>query len=516
MSYIAVLIFPNQLFENIESILPKDDRTLYHYYLVEDSLYFSDPERIKTFNGLKLLLHRASMKFYADYLTKKGLKVEYIDFAEMDKFHKAIAGSKSVIHYDVVDHLLEKRLNDLMNKYNKKREVLDNPGFICTNNDLKDFLETREGKKRKFFQTDFYRWQRNRLDILMDDSGDYIGGKLSFDNENRESVPKTGFKTIKYHLTQSNKYIEEARQYVSEKFPDHYGNINNYEHIAFDFSSARAKLNDFLKNRLINFGTYEDAIDIKNPFLYHSILSSSINIGIITPMEVVQSALDYYYTYSDKIGINQIEGFIRQIIGWREYYRMVYLYLYDDLVKQNLLGHTRELNDLWYTGETGIEPVDHCIQSAFDFGYLHHIERLMIVGQFMLLCEIHPNDMYRWFMEFAIDSYDWVMVPNVYGMVGYNDGGATTTKIYISSSNYVLKMSNFKKGTYKEETSNWDYIWRAMYYRFIKENYSVLNKNVRTRRMVWQMNRLKGDVLDKLLKDADDYLDRITNPEQTK
>ena len=514
MSYIAVLIFPHQLFENIQPILPKDSRSQkYQYYLVEEPLFFSDPERIQNFNGLKLLLHRASMKFYADYLSKNGLDVSYIDYNDMDRLHTAIVGSKSVVYYNVVDHLLEKRLQDLLKLYGKKATVLDNPGFICTNKDLDDFMKTRQGKKRKFYQTDFYRWQRKRLDILLDDSGNFLGGKLSFDTENRQSVPKTGFPAMKYHTTKSNKYIEEARHYVSETFPNHYGNVNNYEHIAFDFAGARAKLNDFLKNRLRLFGTYEDAMDTENPFLYHSMLSSTLNIGIITPDEIVKKAIEYYYTNADTIAINQIEGLIRQIIGWREYYRMVYLYQYDSLVGQNLLGHTRELTDLWYSGETGIEPVDHSIGTAFDYGYLHHILRLMVVGQFMLLCEIHPHDMYRWFMEFAIDSYDWVMVPNVYGMVGYNDGGETTTKPYISSSNYVLKMSNFKKGNYGEETSNWDYIWRAMYYRFIHENASVLNKNPRTRRMVWQMNRLKGDQLDKILKDADDYIDRITNPE---
>ena len=514
MSYKAFFIFPNQLFENIDAILPKDNRTKYRYYLVEEPLFFSDPERIENFNGLKLLLHRASMKFYADYLAKKKLDVIYIDYADMDQFGKALADCKSVIYYDVVDHLLENRLQNLFKQKNKKATRLDNPSFVCTNRDLDDFMKTREGKKRKFYQTDFYRWQRKRLDILMDDSGNFLGGKLSFDKENRESVPRSGFPTIKYHTTKSNKYIEEARHYVSANFPNHYGNVNNYEYIAFDFAGARAKLADFLKNRLRLFGTFEDAMDTENPFLYHSMLSSALNVGLITPGEIIEKAVEYYYTHSDTIAINQIEGFVRQIIGWREYYRMVYNYQYDALVKQNLLGHTRELTDLWYSGETGIEPVDNSIHTAFEYGYLHHILRLMVVGQFMLLCEIHPHDMYRWFMEFAIDSYDWVMVPNVYGMVGYNDGGETTTKPYISSSNYVLKMSNFKKGNYDNEISNWDYIWRAMYYRFINENAAVLNKNPRTRRMVWQMNRLKGDQLEQLLKDADDYIERITNPEQ--
>ena len=512
MSYRAVLIFPHQLFEDLKPILPskKDEKSI--YFLVEEPLFFSDKQRVEKFQGLKLVLHRASMKMYEDYLTSQGLETTYIEFHDMDRLHTAIAGCRNVLYYDVVDHLLQKRIDELLKTYNKKATMLETQLFICQNGELDEFVQSRKDKKRKYFQTDFYRWQRKRLNILMDEDGDYLGGKLSYDKENRSPMPKSGFQKIKYHQTKTNEYIQEAQKYVSETF-EFYGNVENIAHIAFDFAGAKAKLRDFLRNRLFDFGNYEDAIDQENPFVYHSILSSSLNIGIITPGYVVDEALKYYYAHSDTIGINDIEGFIRQIIGWREYYRMVYVYLYDKLVGQNLLGNTRELTELWYSGETGIEPVDESIQIAFKYGYLHHIIRLMIVGQFMLLCEIHPKDIYRWFMEFAIDSYDWVMIPNVYGMVGYNDGGGTTTKPYVSSSNYVLRMSNFKKGNYPNPFNNWDYIWRAMYYRFIHENADLLNKNPRTKRMVWQMNKLKGTQLEQLLVDAEDYIEQITNPE---
>lgn len=507
MSYIAILIFPNQLFENIDPIIGKGKRI---YYLIEEPLFFSDKERIEKFNGLKLLMHRASMKIYEDYLLSKGLDVQYIDYHDIDRFHTGVAGANEVIYYDVVDHLLQKRLDSIFKDYGKKTTMLPTQAFICSLDELDQFIADRAKLKRKYFQTDFYRWQRKRLNILMNENGEFEGGKLSFDKENRQGAPKAGFPKTKYHTTRKNKYIEEAQHYVRETFSDHYGNVEKFGHIAFSTADARAKLRIFLENRLFSFGYYEDAIDTENPFLYHSLMSAALNIGIITPMEVINEALDYFYAYPETIGINDIEGFVRQIIGWREYYRMVYMHLYDSMVGQNLLGHTRELTELWYTGETGIEPVDYNIHIAFEYGYLHHIIRLMVIGQFMLLCEIHPRDMYRWFMEFAIDSYDWVMVPNVYGMVGYNDGGSTTTKPYISSSNYILKMSNFKRGSGEQA---WDYIWRAMYYRFIHENVAVLNDNPRTRRMVWQMNNMKPTELKVLLDDADEFIDRITNPE---
>jgi deoxyribodipyrimidine photolyase-related protein len=501
MSYSAVLLFPNQLFKNIKPII--NDKENYIYYLIEEPLFFSDKERIETFNGLKLLMHRASMKMYEDYLLKKGLTVNYIEYKKIKDLNKAISGSNHVIYYDVVDHLLQKRLDKLLKTSKKEYTILPSQSFICSEDDLDEFIESRSGYKRKYFQTDFYRWQRKRLDILLDEKGDFLGGKLSFDTDNRQGVPKKGFPELKYHTTKSNPFIEEARTYVKKTFPDYLGNVDNYGHISFSFNDAGAKLRNFLENRLIQFGNYEDAIDKENPFLYHSLMSAALNIGIITPNEVVEEALDYFYNNQKTIKINEIEGFIRQIIGWREYYRMVYIHLYDDLVGQNLLGHKRKLTDAWYSGETGIEPVDTNIKIAFDYGYLHHIIRLMVVGQFMLLCEIHPDEMYRWFMEFAIDSYDWVMVPNIYGMVGYNDGGGTTTKPYISSSNYVLKMSNFKS---EKGPDAWDYIWRALYYRFIHKHEDILKGNPRTSRMVWHMNHMKKDELDELLEAADEFI----------
>lgn len=509
MTYTAVIIFPNQLFENIEPIFQNIEGTPNKkriYFLIEHPLFFSDKERIKTFNGLKLLMHRASMKMYADYLMKKGLTVQYIDFKKAEATLRSIAKeAEHMLYYDVVDHLLQTRLDAAVAFAKKKATILQTPAFLCTPDDLDDFLATRSKVKRKYFQTDFYRWQRIRLNILMDKNGDFEGGKLSFDQENRQGVPKSGFPELKYHTTKTNAYIVEAQSYVRSTFPDHLGNTENFAHIAFSFEDARQKLRNFLENRLFQFGNFEDAIDKSNPFLYHSLLSQAMNIGIITPEEVVVEALDYYEQNRSRIKINEIEGFIRQIIGWREYYRMVYLNLYDDLKNQNLLQHTQTLSSAWYTGNTGIEPVDANIRIAFEYGYLHHIIRLMVVGQFMLLCRIHPDEMYRWFMEFAIDSYDWVMVPNIYGMVGYNDGGATTTKPYISSSNYILKMSNFKA----KASDEWDLIWKSLYYRFIHQHESLLKKNPRTSRMVWQLNKLKTDEFNKLMDVADHFLDTI-------
>lgn len=504
MSYnTAVFIYPIHLFENIEPILPQNKQEKFVYYILEEPLYFSSSERVERFNGLKLLMHRVSMKIYQSYLRDNGLEVEYIDYNDVSKFSSKIKSVKNIIYYDTVDHLLEKKIAELTIGKNVKK--LHNQCFITTEEEMNEYVENHKHLKRKFFHNDFYRWQRQRLNILMDDNGDYLGGKLSFDSSNRNTFPKTSIEYPKYHNTAYHPLIDDSKEYIKKNFPNYLGNLEEWHHIAFDFNIAKQKLRDFLKNRLKNFGKWEDIMDDSNPFIYHSLLSSSLNIGIITPDFVITESINYFESHQDIIGINDIEGFVRQIIGWREYYRMVYIYKYDDFVGKNFLNHTNKLSECWYTGKTGIEPLDRNIIVAFKYGYLHHIIRLMLVGQFMLLCEIDPNEIYRWFMEFAIDSYDWVMVPNIYGMVGFNDGGDTTTKPYISSSNYILKMSNYKKD------GIWDTTWRALYYNFIFKNKDIIAKNPRTGRMVWQMNKLTPPVLKELINEAELFITLLCN-----
>ena len=199
-------------------------------------------------------------------------------------------------------------------------------------------------------------------------------------------------------------------------------------------------LNDFLKNRFFEFGDYEDAIVQKELILNHSLLSPMINSGLLTPSYVVNELNDY--ATKKNIPINSFEGIIRQIIGWREFIRGVYVSKGSIERTKNYWGFTKKMPDSFYTASTGIKPVDDSINKVNDNAYLHHIERLMVIGNFMFLCEINPDDVYKWFMELFIDSYDWVMVPNVYGMSQFADGGLMSTKPYISSSNYIMKMSD--------------------------------------------------------------------------
>ena len=208
------------------------------------------------------------------------------------------------------------------------------------------------------------------------------------------------------------------------------------------------------------------------------------------------------YATKKNIPINSFEGIIRQIIGWREFIRGVYVSKGNIERTKNYWGFTKKMPDSFYTASTGIKPVDDSINKVNDNAYLHHIERLMVIGNFMFLCEINPDDVYKWFMELFIDSYDWVMVPNVYGMSQFADGGLMSTKPYISSSNYIMKMSDYKKG-------EWQKIWDGLYWRFIHKNQSFFTSNPRLSMMVRTLNKMSTDKLNYHLEVSETFLSQL-------
>lgn len=222
-----------------------------------------------------------------------------------------------------------------------------------------------------------------------------------------------------------------------------------------------------------------------------------LNVGMLSPSEVITAALER----EDDIPLNSLEGFVRQIIGWREFVRLVYLRRGRIQRTRNFWSFQRPMPAAFYSGTTGIDPVDATIRRVLQTGYCHHIERLMVLGNFMLLCEIHPDAVYQWFMELFIDAYDWVMVPNVYGMSQFADGGLMTTKPYISGSSYLLRMSDYKKGP-------WCQVWDALYWRFINKHSGFFARNPRMSVMVRSLDRMKSKI-EAHCRIAEAFLERL-------
>ena len=416
------VILPNQLFR--KNILDKK----YKYIIWEHPHYFKS----YNYNKKKLLLHYGSMKYYYMYLKHNNFSVKYIKFKENPNL-------KNYYIYDPIDKI----------KLPGKPTIVESPNFLLT----KKIYEKYRNKTKNFFFNAFYMWGKKQINLIPD--------VKSLDKQNRKSIPKN----VKIPSIPSNKpdeyFIKVGEKNVKKYFPKNYGTVDNFI-FPLTHKTARKFLSYFIKNKLNKFGDYQDAIIKDENYLFHSLLASSINIGLLNPIDVVEEIMKY----KKKVKLNNLEGFIRQLF-WREYQR--YCYMYYDFNKKNYFGNTKKLTKSWYDGTTNITIIDDCIKSGFETGYLHHIHRLMVVGNYMNLSEIHPKEGFKWFMEFSCDSYEWVMHQNVLDMVFFVSGGKTMRRPYISSSNYILKMSNYKR-------DKWCDIWDDKYNKFLKKNKKKLWK----------------------------------------
>ena len=487
------LIFPHQLFET-SSLIDNG----FDIYLIEEYLFF----RHYKFHKQKIAFHRASMKAYQSYLESKSRTVFYIDAfednASITSLLEALIkkGVSEISFYDPVDNWLSKRINSFEARLNI--ECLDTPYFINSNKDLSVFFRT---DKKSFFQTTFYKQQRTKHNVLLEKDGSPEGGKWTYDVDNRKKYPK-GKTPPSIQFPESSQYWEEAINYVKAHFDDYPGLLDANRIYPITFDETAIWLEQFLIERFEEFGIYEDAIVKEEIFLNHSLLSPLMNAGLISPREVINQSI--LFAQKHEVPLNSLEGFIRQIMGWREFIRGMYLCKGSFSRTQNFWGFERKIPKSFYDGTTGIEPVDDTIKKVLATGYCHHIERLMVLGNFMLLCEFHPDEVYRWFMELFIDAYDWVMVPNVYGMSQFADGGTFATKPYIGGSNYIKKMSNYGKGP-------WTEVWDGLFWRFISVNQDFFLKNPRMSMMVHSFNRMSEEKKKSHLDNAEDFLAQINN-----
>ncbi|HNB04230.1 MAG TPA: cryptochrome/photolyase family protein, partial [Methanoregulaceae archaeon] len=348
---------------------------------------------------------RASMRRYRDHLAARGFRVEYIEAADLDTSTDLIVqlARKGISEIHLCDPLetgLIEEIEKACSMQGVKLVTYESPMFLCTRDYLAEFY--RGG--RRFYLTEFYIAQRKRLGILLEQDGKPVGKRWTFDTLNRESLPKD-FPIPPVWHPEPNEYVHEAISYVEEHFPGTYGNDTPFLW-PVTFEDANRWFEDFLVNRLASFGRYEDAIHRNEPVLFHSALSPLLNIGLLTPENVVAATLAYAKEY--EVSVGSLEGFIRQVIGWREFIRAVYLLAGKKEQASNVLELTQPVPSCFWNASTGIEPVDTTIGRVLATGYCHHIERLMVLGNIMLLAGFHPNQVYEWFSELFVDAYDWV------------------------------------------------------------------------------------------------------------
>jgi deoxyribodipyrimidine photolyase-related protein len=469
--------------------------------MLEEPMFFGNDSRWPMLmHKQKLVLHRASMAAYADALENVRI-AENPGTPGIDGpawLDAAIPDGVTDVHYcDPADDVVERRLTHLAEKRGITLHRHPSPNFLTPD----AFLQKHTGSPKKPFMAKFYQAQRIRMNLLVEDDASPVGGQWSFDADNRRKLPKN-VEVPHPPAARENRWITDAIRHVEAKFPHHPGTTDGFRW-AVTREDATSWMEAFFSERFENFGIYEDAIAREHAFINHSALTPMLNIGLLDPQEIVDAAIKAAQR-NPKVPLNSLEGFIRQVIGWREFMCGIYRFRGTEIRNHNFWQCDRPMPAAFYDGTTGIPPIDRVIRQVLREGWCHHIERLMVLGNFMLLCRIRPDDVYRWFMELFVDAYDWVMVPNVYGMSQFADGGTFTTKPYISGSNYILKMSDEPKG-------HWCAVWDGLFWSFIGDHADFFLRNPRLSMMARNWEKMGSDKQQAHRAHAEEFLESISH-----
>jgi len=485
-------------------------------------VFMAEDEGLCTYvkhHKLKLVLFLAAMRSYADDLKSAGFGVHYDRLDDQPTGRSGGADAPSyeqklsdyldanpaiteLVHFEIEDKFFEHRVATFCGKRGLGQTVLPSPMFLTSRQQFAEYLDDANDKP---FMARFYERQRKRLGILVDDAGKPVGGRWSFDADNRKKLPKridipeTGYAGPTDH-------VRDVVELVNDRFADHPGPPDLKADDAWFPTTRRqalAWLRAFLQDRFERFGDYEDALSNRGDWLFHSVLSPMMNLGLITPGEIIDRALDH--AEQRDTPINSLEGFVRQVIGWREFIRGIYRHYSVSQENENSFGHHRTLKPCWYTCQTGMPPLDDAIGKALRLGWTHHIERLMVLGNFMNLCEVEPRQAHDWFMQMFVDSSDWVMGPNVYGMGLRSDGGLFSTKPYVCGSNYLIKMSDYRKGEWCDTAD-------GLYWRFVDSHRAFFESNPRMSVMTRSLDKLKPERRERIFSAAEQFLDDVTEP----
>lgn len=431
----ALVVLPNQMYDHKKHMSQ-------HIIFVEEPLLFGDVT-IKP-SQIKVAYLRACMRHMYDHIaTKNKSYIEYTHAKRESSLRTLFKVYPHVYIYDPTDHAILDKYKRIIGTSHIR--IIPSPNFIASI----EWLEEYRLKHHSPRHASFYRFMQTKMELQP---------MRNMDVYNRVSLKGT----VREHLQKyDSSYHQEAIRYTTKKFASHIGTPMHVVHYPICYEDASKHLKVFLRDRLATFGPYQDAIQKDGVVLYHACISAAMNVGLLSPTYVVNTTLEFWKA-NRNIPVSSVEGFLRQIIGWREFMRYLYLFYYSDMISSNIAHNTLRLDTrAWYSASTGMYPLDNEIRKAIDHGYAHHIVRLMFFLNQMILRRVDPRDIYTWFMEVvSIDAYDWVMVPNIWAM-GYFWPGAMR-KPYISSSNYIIKMSDYRKD------GRWDVTWTQQFHALVK------------------------------------------------
>ncbi|MEJ6392573.1 cryptochrome/photolyase family protein [Gymnodinialimonas sp. 2305UL16-5] len=379
--------------------------------------------------------------------------------------------------------------------------------FLCSHAEFDAWAEGRKELRMEYF----YREMRRKTGLLMD--GDKPeGGKWNYDHDNRKPPPGS-IDTAPMHFTPDD-VVEEVLDLVAARFDNNFGDLRPFW-FATDIGQARRALSHFISHALPQFGDYQDAMMGGEKFLYHSILSMYLNAGLLTWHEICEAAAEAYA--KGTAPLNAVEGFIRQIIGWREYMRGIYFREGPDYTQRNVLGHDRALPEFYWDGQTQMACMASAIDQTREEAYAHHIQRLMVTGNFALLAGIDPHAVHEWYLAVYADAYEWVEAPNVIGMSQFADGGIVGSKPYVSGGNYINKMSDYCKGCrydVKVKTGEDGCPFNYLYWAFLHRHRDRFGKNPRMAQMYRTWMRMSDEKRSDTIDSAEAFLSRMSAGER--
>ncbi|MEM9918929.1 MAG: cryptochrome/photolyase family protein [Bacteroidota bacterium] len=459
----------------------------------------------------------AAMRNFAKWLGEQGHQVLYFQLddpknqQDLEKNIVQLVDQYNVqlFEYQLPDeYRLDQQLEQIGAKLSIDSKAYDTEHFLSERHELAEFFK---GKKQYLMES-FYRSMRKRYKLLMEPDGKPLTGRWNYDAENRKKLPKTHTPPDPFTFSQDLSDIETMVRKASVKT---IGQVDAANFIWPTSRSASLELLDFFVEECLPlFGSYQDAMTPHYWSLYHSRLSFSINTKQLSPMEVVQKAIQQWEEHPDKISIAQLEGFIRQIIGWREYMRGVYWAHMPDYAQLNYFNHERKLPDFFWSGDTHMHCVRHAVQQSLQYAYAHHIQRLMVTGNFALLAGIHPDELDEWYLGIYIDAIQWVEITNTRGMSQFADGGIVGTKPYVSSANYIDKMSHYCKDCYydkKVKTGPRACPFNSLYWHFYQRNRDLLERNPRIGMAYRTWDKMANEKQTALLDQAEAYLENLEN-----
>lgn len=502
------LILGDQLSEHIATLkaLDKDQDIILMAELVEEATYVKHHPQ-------KISLIFSAMRHFAKSLKAQGWKIRYQAFDRTQSAQSFVDFVQAQLEKNSADALVitesgEFRLQQAIETTWSSQlqipiHILRDDRFFCSKNEFKQWGSSSRILRMEFF----YRKLRQKTGYLMDGNKP-VGGKWNYDIENRQAWNAQD--SIPVALEFDRDQIDlDVIELVKAEFQDHIGQINHFNW-ATTRQQALQALDYFIQHQLIHFGQYQDAMVHNQDYMFHSLLAPYLNCGLLSPKEVCDAAQQAYF--EDRVPLNTAEGFIRQILGWREFIRGIYWLKMPSYSELNELQADRELPAYFWTANTKMECMRECLRNSLENAYAHHIQRLMVIGNFTLLNGISPKQVNDWYLSVYADAFEWVQLPNTHGMVLFADGGLVASKPYAASGNYIHRMSNYCQNCHynvKTKTEQDSCPFNSLYWNFLAKHRVLFSSNPRMSIMYKQWDKLNLDDQNTILTHADDLQKRI-------